>query len=90
MNNVHHIIRRVVARHAGVSARSIQAWQRLEEDLDLTQLELSLIALEIEDAIDVELPAERFTPLETVGDLSAFVARSVGDERRHHPLGRVA
>jgi hypothetical protein len=90
MNNVHHIIRRVLARHAGVRASSVHPWQRLEDDLDLTQRELGLVGLEIEDAVDVELPAEGFAPLETVDDLFVFVARSVAEERRQQVLARVA
>ena len=59
----------------------IRAWNNLEHDLDLTSLDLVLLALDIEKALGIDLSADEIASLETVGDVFAFVARAVaGDE----------
>jgi acyl carrier protein len=90
MKNVTGLIRGVLAHRAGRHPDDVRAWHNLERDLDLTPLELVLVTLEVEEAVDVELPAEELATLETVGDLFVFVTRAVADERRQQLLAHVA
>jgi acyl carrier protein len=90
MNNVKAIVCGALAEHVGLNPSAVQPWHDLDRDLDVTQLELALIGLEIEDALGVELPAEGFAPLETVNDLCVFVARTVAVKRRHEILDSAA
>jgi acyl carrier protein len=90
VDDVTGIVRAVLARHASHGLRTVRAWQHLERDLDLTPLELVIICFEIEDAVDVVLPAEGLALVESVGDLVAFVALAVEQDRRCQVVHSVA
>jgi acyl carrier protein len=81
MKAVHAVARAraVLARHSGRDSHQIRAWDRLEADLDLTPLEMVLVLVEVEEALGVELPAEGLEAVETVGDLFAFLSRSLAN-----------
>jgi acyl carrier protein len=76
------IVRESLARHQDRDRSTIHPWQRLEEDLDLTPLELVLLALDVEEIEDVTLPLEQLATVRTVGDLLSFFARTVARDKR--------
>ncbi len=76
MRTIDQVVRRVLAHHTGRDVATIRPWQQLEEDLDLTPLEIVLVALEIEDALEVEIQAEELAGIATVGELASFVSRA--------------
>ncbi|HEY1692768.1 MAG TPA: acyl carrier protein [Polyangiaceae bacterium] len=78
----YELVRRTIVRHAGVPARHLHPWLRLDADLDLTPLELVLIATEIEEALGVELPVEDLAPAETVGDVLRFFRRALAERKK--------
>ncbi len=84
MKSVAALVRTVLAHHLDCDAGEIRPWQNLEADLDLTPLELILIALEIEESEGVDLPVEALDSVATVGDFVAFVAFAVA---RHQGAG---
>lgn len=80
----------LLAYRAGCSVADIHAWQHLERDLDLTPLELVLIALELGETEHVEIPVEELATEGTVGDLASSLRRVLGRARRAKAVGRVA
>jgi hypothetical protein len=83
------VVRGVLAHHVRRNASAICPWHQLDRDLDVTPLELALVALEIEDIQAIQLPMEGLASVETVGELFAFVSSAVVQARRAH-LDRVA
>jgi acyl carrier protein len=75
MKAIQAIVRESLARHLDREPSAIHDWQRVEEDLDLTPLELVLVALELEEE-DVRVPFEQLAAVRTVGDLLALFARA--------------
>ncbi len=90
MTSITSQVRRAIARRVGCHPDAVRAWFRLHEDLHITPLECVLVTLELEDAIDVELPTEDLALAETVGDLFLLVMRAAAGERRHQLLGGAA
>jgi acyl carrier protein len=86
MKSINAIVREALAHHLDRDASTIHPSQRLEEDLDLTPLELVLIALDMEELEDVALPFEQLATLRTVGDLFSFFARAVARVRPPHKV----
>ena len=73
MNQRHEtMVRDVVAQYLRVDPDGIQMGQTLERDLKLRALDLVLIALRLEDATHVELPAEGLALVTTVGELACL------------------
>ena len=69
------VVRRTVARHAGVDHVDVDALQHLQRDLHLQPLDIVLIVLAIEDAERIELPIAHLESNSTVGGLMTLVRR---------------
>jgi acyl carrier protein len=80
----------VIAHRTGCDVAQIHPWQRLEEDLDMTPLELVLVALEIEDIEGVEIDVSGMENVRRVGDLCRFFERRLHAARRDAPRLHVA
>jgi len=87
MTSLSSVVRGLLARHLDRDPSTLHAWHSIERDLDLTPLELVLVAVEIEALEDVELDVEGLSTVERVSDLYAFFRRAVGRARR---MSRVA
>ena len=81
MKNVTSLVRGALAHRARCRSSTVRAWHRPQGDLHLTPVQLLLLALELEDAVGVELPTEELASVETVGDLFVLVTRAAADER---------
>jgi acyl carrier protein len=79
MKDTASLVRGVLAQHTGRTRAGVRLSHHLEQDLDLSPLEVMLIAEEIEDMIEVELSAERLESVVTVRDLLTLVT---GGRRR--------
>jgi hypothetical protein len=90
MKSTNAVVRGVLARHLNREVSSIYSWQHLERDLDLTPLELVLVALEVEELESVPIPVEELAATQTVGDLLSFFSLTVAREKRRSVLDRVA
>jgi len=84
------LVRRTLARYAGRSAHSLHPRLRVEADLDLTPLQLVLLAIDIEEVVGTRVPVEGLASVETVGDLMRFFRRALSPARRSDSLRRVA
>ena len=81
MRSTRSIVLHVLAHHAGRPMSTIHRWQTLEGDLDMTPLELVLVALEIEGILDIDLDVDGLDRVRTVGDLATFFTREVARSR---------
>jgi acyl carrier protein len=63
----------VLAAHLEVPVSSLSPAQNLQKDLGIPPLGLVLIALDIEDIENVQLPFERLGDVKTIEDLSRFL-----------------
>ena len=84
MSSLSSVVRGLLARHLDRHPSTIHAWHSIEQDLDLTPLELVLVAVEIEALEDVELDVEGLSDAQTVSDVYAYFRRAVGRARRTH------
>lgn len=84
------LVRATLARHAGCPSSELHPGHRLEDDLDLTPLELVLIAVEIEQEIGVTIPAHGLSSVQTVGELMGYVSRALSRARRSGAFRSVA
>jgi acyl carrier protein len=80
MPSTEAIVRAVLAHHLELDARKMYPWLRLEDDLDMTPLELVLVALEIEEIEHTQVPIDELAGAHTVGDLLAFFSRELDRE----------
>jgi hypothetical protein len=69
---------------------TIHPWHELERDLDMTPLEVVLLALEVEGIEEVDIDLTGLEIVRTVGELSAFLARQVARARRSRVNDEVA
>jgi acyl carrier protein len=83
-------VRATLARHAGCPASALHPGHRLESDLDLTPLELVLIAVEIEQDVGVSIPADGLASIQTVGELMGYFSRALSRARRSGAFRSVA
>jgi acyl carrier protein len=83
-------VRTTIARHAGRPASALHPGDNLENDLDLTPLELVLIAIEVEEAAGIDIPVEGLASLETLGELMRFFSRALSRARRSGAFRSVA
>jgi hypothetical protein len=90
MRSLRHIVLQVLALHTRRHASSIHPWQELAGDLDMTPLELVLVALEIEGIEDVDIEIAGLDQARTVGDVLAFFEREVARARRMSIVDDVA
>jgi hypothetical protein len=74
---IHSIASDVLARHIRRDIRTVRMWHSLDRDLDLTPLELVLVALEIEESGHVHVSVEELATVETVGDLFMCLSKAV-------------
>jgi acyl carrier protein len=84
------LVRATLARRAGRPASDLHPGHRLEDDLDLSPLELVLLAREIEDALGVGIAVDGLTYAETVGELMGFFSRAISRARRSGAYRSVA
>ena len=49
MSSVSFVVRGLLARHLNREASTLHAWHHLDRDLDLTPLELVMLAVELEE-----------------------------------------
>jgi hypothetical protein len=90
MRSLRHIVVQVLALHTRRHASAIFPWQELEGDLDMTPLEVVLVALEIEDIEDVDLDVTGLDDVRTVGEAIAFFEREVPRARQARIVDDVA
>jgi acyl carrier protein len=90
MKSTNEIVRDVLAHHLNRDASEVQPEKHLERDLDLSPMELALVALELEEIEEVTLPAHGLGSIQTVADLFALVSRAIARERRPRAIGRMA
>jgi hypothetical protein len=79
MPRTHQLVRTMLACHLDRAVCAIQPWQRLDRDLDLTPLELVLLALEFEEIQQVRVSMDGLVGASTVGDLFALFARALAE-----------
>jgi acyl carrier protein len=77
MQSNDRIVCAVLAHHLERDAATMSRSLRLLDDLDMTPLELVLVALEIEEIEHVRLPFDELAGAVTVGDLMDFFAREL-------------
>jgi hypothetical protein len=75
MRSLRSVVLRVLAHHSGHPVDAIHPWQELEHDLDMTPLEIVLVALEVEGIVDADLDVTDLARVRSVGDLLTFFAR---------------
>jgi hypothetical protein len=81
MNPMLSTVRRALARHLNRAPSTIHGWQRLDQDLDITPLEVVLVALDVEELEDVIIPVEELAAVATVSELFALLTAIVERER---------
>jgi acyl carrier protein len=89
-SETHQLIRRTIIRHTGLPASGLHARLRLDADLDLTPLELVLIALEIEEAVGMAISVDGLESVDTVADLMRYFRRALSAARHSGSLRSVA
>jgi acyl carrier protein len=81
MKSVPALVRAALAHHLDCDPGKIHTRQHLQADLDLTPLELIVIALEIEELVGVAIPVEALDDVATVGDFLSFMSHAVAHQR---------
>jgi len=76
-----HAFVHVLAERLRRPVSTIHAWHDLAVDLEVTPLDLVVVALEIESAEDAIIDVEGLSDLRTVGELATFVMRQVARSR---------
>lgn len=82
MESLEGTVRRMLAHYPGRDPSRARRWQHLKNDLDVTPMEIELVALEVEQLIGVTLPLEELVTVHTVGDLLTFFFHAAHRERR--------
>ena len=82
MPTIDHIVRSLLAHHLDRAPSTLQGSLNLSRDLDVTPLELVLVALDLEEIEGVSIPVEQLGQIETVGELVDFLAATVREQRR--------
>jgi hypothetical protein len=83
MKSIRRCVRDALALHLDRPASSIHPWDRLDEDLDVTPLELVLVALDVEELAGVPIPIDDdIATVLTVGDLYVVVTAAVRRARQ--------
>ena len=77
MRSLRSVLLQTLAHHAGRHRSAIHPWQDLEHDLDMTPLEVVLVALEIEGIEDVDIDMAGLECVRTVGEFATFLGRAV-------------
>jgi hypothetical protein len=71
----------VLGHHLGRPTSTIHPWQDLEHDLEMTPLEVVLMALEVEGIEDADLDVTGLERVHTVGELVSFFTREIARAR---------
>jgi acyl carrier protein len=82
MKPMNTVVRQALARRAHLDEAAIRSSQNLQRDLHLSNLDLVLLAIDVEDIQDVMVPIDDLRSVETVADLLLFFARVGASERR--------
>jgi len=90
MKSTNAVVRDVLARHLNRAVSEVLPEDHLERDLDMSPLDLTLVAHELEEIEEVSLPLDHLASLRTVADLRAWVSRAVAREHRPRAIGRKA
>jgi acyl carrier protein len=90
MRPINTVVRSTLAHHLECQESTLSAQQLLLEDLDLTPLELVIIAVEVEEIAEIALPFEQLEGVRTVGDLLGFFARAEARRPIAHASSRAA
>jgi hypothetical protein len=90
MRSLRHVLLQVLALHTHRHISSLHPWQELDGDLDMTPLEIVLVALEIEGIEDVDIDVSGLGEVRTVGEALAFFEREVARARRARVVDDVA
>jgi hypothetical protein len=90
MRSLRHIVLQVLALHTRRHASSLHPWQDLDGDLDMTPLEVVLVAMEIEGIEDVDIDVTGLDEVKTVGEALAFFEREVPRARQARIVDDVA
>ena len=81
MKSLRSSVLRVLARHMGRPKSTIHPWLDLEDDLDMTSLDVILVALEVGGVEGVEVDVTGLELVHTVADLSTFLTDQLADRR---------
>jgi acyl carrier protein len=89
--SVVRVVRCAVAQHLNVDSSQIRLRDRIGRDLGLQEVDVGLIAVQIEETEGVEIPADNLAGVRTVRELAELLYNvlSSGDCRRP-PMTRVA
>lgn len=71
------VVQQVLAHRANRTADCILPSLHLQRDLHLRPLELALVALDLEDIVEVELSYHAMASMVTVGELVSFLSIAV-------------
>lgn len=82
MPTIDHIVRSLLAHHLDRAPSTLHGSLSLSRDLDVTPLELVLLALDLEDIEGVSIPVEQLGRIETVAELIEFLDATVREQRR--------
>src|ERR1700683_2469292 len=81
MKSLRISVPQILARHLGRPKSTIHPWLDLENDLDMTALDVILVALKVGGADGVEVDATGLELVHTVAELSAFLTEPAGKSR---------
>ena len=91
MTSNYAIVRDVLARHLQCEPSAIRPWLHFEGELDMTPLEIVLIAAELEAALDLDIPPDGLAAVSTVVDLVRLVGKARAREAaKPRPMDRTA
>ncbi len=79
----HETVFFALAQRLAVDPLAFEAEQHLYEDWGLTSIDLILVSITIEDALDILIPMDRLENVQTIGDLVAAVNGVAEDASLH-------
>ena len=83
MNDLHHdLVSLIISRHLDIEPRRFDPTCRLDADLGLDPLDLVLIALRVEDLVEIDFPIAALEFVSTVDELASVVRTAM---RVEHP-----
>jgi acyl carrier protein len=77
MKSLTAIVQEIVAHRARRETATMTPSLHLRRDLNLRPLDLALVALDLEEVVDVEVPCHAVANASTVGELVASLTRAV-------------
>jgi len=79
MKSLRSSVLQILARHLGRSKSTIHPWLDLEDDLDMSSLDVILVALEVGATEDVEVDVTGLELVHTVSELTTFLTDQVAE-----------